>query len=236
MLVIKTLLIVLLVYLIYVLIGIICTLYMRYSNALIKLHKKEKRICLTFDDGIDLNYTPRLLDLLKSYDIKATFFILSSTAIKYPEILMRIKNEGHIVGLHSLKHQNALIQLPHQLCLDFKRSLAIMNDLKVSVKYYRPPWGHINPLGVYLCKRYNLKIILWTVIIGDWSKKANKEILCNKLYQKVNSSAVICLHDGRGKNEAPLRTIATLEEMIPYWIKEGYTFETITEFIEESDD
>lgn len=234
MIVLNILIMILVIYLIYILIGVICTLYMRYRNPFKASSKKGKRLCLTFDDGIDPIYTPMLLDLLKSYDVKASFFILSSSAYKYPEILMRMKNEGHVIGLHSVKHQNGILMLPYQIYLDFKRSIKILDDKKIKPLYYRPPWGHINPFGVYLCKKYGLKIIFWTVIVGDWSKYVTKEILVNRLHKKINGSAVVCLHDGRGKNEAPLKTIATLKEMIPFWEKEGYKFETIPEFIKEN--
>ena len=188
---------------------------------------------LTFDDGMDLRYTPRLLDLLEKYGIHATFFILASTAQQYPELFRRMKLEGHTVGLHSLDHKNQILQMPHSLCRDFRKCMEIFSTQDETPTYYRPPWGHVTPLGLWLCRRYDLKIVLWTVIIGDWSKKATVQSLCQKLRTKVHSSAVICLHDGRGSDDAPLRTIAALETMIPHWKEEGYTFETISELFEK---
>ena len=188
---------------------------------------------LTFDDGMDPRYTPKLLDLMEKYGIHATFFILASTAKQYPELLQRMKLEGHTVGLHSLDHKNQILQLPHSLFRDFRKSMEQFSMRKTKPTYYRPPWGHVTPLGLWLCKRYDLKIVLWTVIIGDWSKKATVMDLCHRLRTKVNGSAVICLHDGRGSDNAPLRTIASLETMLPHWIEEGYTFETISELFEK---
>lgn len=188
---------------------------------------------LTFDDGIDPRYTPKLLDLLEKYGIHATFFILASTAKQYPELLQRIKLKGHTVGLHSLDHKNQILQLPNSLCRDFRKSMEIFSMQDAKTTYYRPPWGHVTPLGLWLCKRYHLNIVLWTVIIGDWSKRATVEGLCQKLRTQVHSSSVICLHDGRGADNAPLRTIAALEAMLPHWKEEGYTFETISELFEK---
>ncbi len=230
------LLAVIVAYIGYIILGIITTIVLRITNPLHKKCRTGKTLCLTFDDGMDFRYTPKLLDLLAEHHIHASFFILSSTAEKYPDILQRMKQEGHTVGLHSLNHHNQIIQLPHKLCMDFRKSMGIFSDLDTKPIYYRPPWGHVTPLGIWLCKRYHLKTVLWTVIIGDWSKNATVEILCHKLHEKVRGSAVICLHDGRGKDNAPFKTINTLKKMIPHWKKEGYTFETISEFIEENTD
>lgn len=220
----------------YLLLGIVTTCLLRLTNPLHKKCRDGKTICLTFDDGMDPRYTPKLLDLLAEHHIHASFFILASTARKYPEILQRMKQEGHTVGLHSLSHHNQVIELPHRLWLDFRKSMDILSDLDAKPSYYRPPWGHVTPLGIWLCRKHHLKMVLWTVIIGDWSKNASVDSLCQKLRNQVHGSAVICLHDGRGKNDAPLRTIATLKKMIPHWKKEGYAFETISEFLEKNTD
>lgn len=220
----------------YMLLGIITTCLLRLANPLCKKCRTGKTLCLTFDDGIDPRYTPKLLDLLAKHHIHASFFILASTAKKHPEILQRIHQEGHTVGLHSLNHHNQIIEFPHKLWWDFHKSMKLLSVQGTKASYYRPPWGHATPLGIWLCRRYHLQMVLWTVIIGDWAKNASVESLYQKLYTQVHGSAVICLHDGRGKNDAPLRTIATLERMIPYWKKEGYAFETISEFLEENTD
>lgn len=168
-----------------------------------------------------------LLDLLKKNNIKASFFILASSAREYPQLLQRMKKDGHLVGFHSYNHRNQILQLPHQLIQDFEKSMKIFADMGIEVAYYRPPWGHVRPLGLYLCKAYQLKTVLWNVIVQDWQANTTVEILCDKLTKKVQGNAVICLHDGRGKNEAPSKTIQALAAMIPKWKEEGYTFETV---------
>ncbi len=220
--------------LVYLLVGAATTCVMRAANPLKKRCKTGKRLCLTFDDGMDPRYTPQLLDLLARHKIHATFFVLAATAEQYPEILRRIEKEGHTIALHSFDHKNQILALPHRLCRDFKKSMEIFRAQGVKVSFYRPPWGHITPLGLWLCRKYQLHMVLWTVISGDWKKDMTVELLCQKLHQQVQSSAVICLHDGRGKNAAPLKTIGALEQMIPFWKEEGYVFETIPELCEKN--
>lgn len=220
----------------YLLIGVVTTCVLRFTNPLKKRCKDGKKLCLTFDDGMDPRYTPQLLDLLAEHRIQASFFMMASTAEKYPELLHRMEREGHTIGLHSFDHKNQILELPHRLYRDFKKSMEVFSVQDIKVSFYRPPWGHVTPLGIWLCSKYNLKMILWTVIIGDWKKDTTVELLCQKLHDQICGSAVVCLHDGRGKNAAPLKTIGALKRMIPYWKEEGYVFETIAEFVEENTD
>lgn len=218
----------------YFLIGILTTLILRATNPLNKITNASQILYLTFDDGIDSIYTPLLLDLLKKYNLRATFFILASSAKENPQILKRMSDEGHLIGLHSFRHHNQILQFPHQIKKDFAESMKIFQDMHINISFYRPPWGHVSPYGLYLCKTYGLKVVLWTVIIQDWQKDTSADILSHKLTQQVHGNAVICLHDGRGKNEAPLKTIKALETMLPLWQKEDYTFETVDELFKKS--
>lgn len=218
----------------YLLVGVVTTCVLRFTNPLHRLCRTGKRLCLTFDDGMDPRYTPQLLDLLAKEKLHATFFVLASTAAQYPELLHRMEREGHTIALHSFSHRNQILELPHRLCRDFQKSLAVFAAQGVPVSFYRPPWGHVTPLGLWLCRKYQLHMVLWTVISGDWKGDTTVEGLCQKLHTQVHGSAVLCLHDGRGKNAAPLKTIGALERMIPYWKGEGYVFETISEFIQEN--
>ena len=183
---------------------------------------KDKYMCLTFDDGPDEKYTEQLLNLLERYNIKATFFTVATFAENNPNIIKRMKEEGHTIGLHSLEHKNGLITSPIYTDKDFKGSLDIMKNLNMRVKFFRPPWGHINLRTLSNLKKYNLKLVLWDVIIGDWKGDITSDEIANRLLKESRNKSIICLHDGRGENEAPLRTIQALEQTLPIWLREGY--------------
>ena len=213
--------------------GIIPTIYYKFKGTpIIKDVEEKKFLSLTFDDGPDKKYTVELLDLLKKYNIKVTFFVVAKFAKENCEIIKRMEEEGHTIGLHSLEHKNALLNGPLYTSNDFKESLNIMRKLNINIKFFRPPWGHLNLLTIINLKKYNLKLVLWDVIIGDWKANITSDEISNRLIMKSKNKSIICLHDGRGENEAPRRTIEALEKTIPIWIEEGYEFLKVGELYE----
>lgn len=190
---------------------------------------KEKIIYLTFDDGPS-KYTSDLLDVLKKYNIKATFFCVAQFANQYKEIIERLKKEKHCIALHSLKHKNAMLQGIFETKRDLAESVEIMKQLGVKINYYRPPWGDSNLYLMSILKKEKIKLIFWDVMAEDWEANATKNSISKKLLERTKNGDIICLHDGRGKNEAPLKTIRALEEVIPIFLEKGYEFKTIDEY------
>ncbi|MFL0198007.1 polysaccharide deacetylase family protein [Clostridium sp. WILCCON 0269] len=206
--------------------AVVPSLYYRgFSNKIIKrAAMKDKVIALTFDDGPDPRYTPKLLDVLKRNDIKCTFFVLAENAQKYPDIIKRIESEGHYIGLHSLKHMNAIFSLPYQTRKNLSKALNIMDNLGIEVKFFRPPWGIFNPLTNYYAEANNLKIILWSIHAMDWSRWVTEDYIEKKLINNVKSGDIILLHDGRGSKNSPTKTIRALQTVLPVLKRKGYRF------------
>ncbi|MDR0880247.1 MAG: polysaccharide deacetylase family protein [Clostridioides sp.] len=189
-----------------------------------------KRIMLTFDDGPDPRYTGELLDILRDNGIRATFFTVAKNAQKNPELIKRMQDEGHVIGIHSLEHKNALLYSYAYTKKDFAKSLEIMKDLGVDVHYYRPPWGHTNIFSTGFIKKYNLRLVLWSLMIEDWEKNTTVELLKTRLKDRLRVNSIICLHDAGensgGAKNAPKIMIQTLKEVIPELKSEGYEFIT----------
>lgn len=196
-----------------------------FSKAVIKrVDAKDKVIALTFDDGPDPQYTPKLLDVLKENNVKGTFFILASRAAKYPDLVKRIVDEGHSIGLHSFKHISEAIMSPFRTKKDFYKSLSILDELEVKVDLFRPPWGIFNLMTYRYAMLCNCKIVLWSIHALDWSKFVTVNFIRKRLINKVKPGDIILLHDGRGAKDAPKRTIYALETVIPVLKKKGYKF------------
>lgn len=213
--------------------SIIPTFYYKFKGTPIVNNIDEKKfLSLTFDDGPDKKYTGELLDLLKKYNIKATFFVVAKFAEENYELIKRMEEEGHTIGLHSLEHKNALLNGPLYTNKEFEESLKIMDKINVNIKSFRPPWGHLNLLTIRNLKKFNLNLVLWDVIIGDWKADITSDEISRRLLSQSKNKSIICLHDGRGKSEAPKRTIEALEKTIPVWIEEGYKFLKVGELYE----
>ena len=124
------------------------------------LHQPGKALYLTFDDGPDPQYTPQLLDLLEQYHIPASFFVVAQSAQSHPDLIARMKRNGHVIGLHSLSHKNGLIQPPLSACRDFSQSVAILQQLGIPPRYFRPPWGHWNMVSAAQAYRCGIRPML----------------------------------------------------------------------------
>lgn len=193
-----------------------------------------KRLVLTFDDGPDPIYTRKILDILKDEKVKATFFVVAENAVQCPELIHRMKYEGHCVALHSLQHRHALLCNYHYMKYDFSKSLELLQNMDCHIKFYRPPWGAKNIFTRMFVKKYNLQMILWDIMVGDWKAGNTPEKLANKIEKKIFDGAIICLHDGcekyGGAKGAPFNTIDALKTIIPKLKEEGYHFVTVEEF------
>lgn len=221
---------------IYVVYAIVPTYLYKWAQFFLPAKKrKEKVLFLTFDDGPDPQYTGQLLDLLEQHQVVATFFSVATFAKEHPMIVERMKQEGHVLGLHSCTHQDAWMMGPGYTERDFTKSMEICDSLGVDVHFYRPPWGRINICTLADIKSKQLKMVLWDVMAQDWKANTSAEMIASKLKKRASNGKIICLHDGRGKDEAPARTIEALKKMIPEWKKEGYRFATVEELYESKD-
>ena len=218
----------LLIILLYLCYGIFPTIFFKFKYRVLRKNK-GKTIYLTFDDGPS-KYTAKLLKVLEKYNIKASFFCVANFANTHKDIMIKMNTNGHYIALHSLNHKNALIMSPLKTNKDFKESMKIMHDLNIPINYYRPPWGHLNIFSLFNIKKYHLKLMLWNVMAEDWEPNTNEWIITQKLLKRIQGNDIICLHDGRGKNNAPLKTIKALDKVIPILLSEGYIFKTVDEY------
>ncbi|GGG01647.1 polysaccharide deacetylase familiy protein [Paenibacillus albidus] len=204
----------------------LATLYMFIPSILTRMigwgvlrkgHTKH-RAAFTFDDGPHPQYTPRLLDLLKQHQVKATFFVLGSQAEQYPELIRRMHREGHQIGIHNYEHISNWLMLPGTIRREhLERSADIIESIiGIRPSYYRPPWGLINIFDFFLRKPY--RIALWSLIAGDWSSRVCRTKLRSTLLSQITDGTVVVLHDsgeapGADRN-APYFMLEALEEVL----------------------
>ncbi|WP_235846894.1 polysaccharide deacetylase family protein [Neobacillus soli] len=217
-----SLLLLLIVILVY---AILPTVLIRASGWGITKRIKSEAIAITFDDGPNPEYTPQLLDLLKKFDVKATFFVVGSKVLANPDIIKRMSAEGHTVGIHHFEHISSWILSPIQLKKQLQQTeQAIRECVLQKVRFYRPPWGHFNLFSLLLGKRY--KVIIWSHIFGDWKVAKGKNGLLEQLLAATEPGSILLLHDcGEtlgADQEAPYYMLKCLE----IYLQENVTKET----------
>ena len=183
-------------------------------------------IAITFDDGPNAVLTPRLLDILKQRNIKATFFVLGELVQEHPEIVQRAIAEGHEVGNHSWDHKalNKLGEggLQHELA---DTSAEITKAAGKPVTLMRPPYGATNPrLSRAIEKEYGMKVILWSVDPFDW-KRPGPQVVEHRILTGTKPGSIILSHDIHpGTIEAMPTTLDAL-------LAKGYKFVTVSELL-----
>ncbi|MBD2870385.1 polysaccharide deacetylase family protein [Paenibacillus arenilitoris] len=203
-----------------------------------KKGRAQREIALTFDDGPDPVYTPQLLDLLARYKAKATFFVVGSHAEGQEALLRRMKEEGHVIGIHNYVHKSNWLMRPRTVKRQIERTAELIEKATGERSaYYRPPWGIVNVFD-YANLGY-LQIILWSAMFGDWRIRVGAERLRKRMMRKLRPGEVILLHDcgmtfGADK-DAPRNMLAALEAYLEEGTRRGYRFVDIQEMIKLTD-
>lgn len=189
----------------------------------------DQEVALTFDDGPDQIYTPQILDILKEYNVKATFFLLGSKMLQYPEVVQRIKAEGHAIGGHSYSHPDLRKISPEiAYATEIEKTQGIMLDLLgYQPLFFRPPYGAITDQQIdYLAQR-NFKIVNWSIDTFDWDAKQNSvQEMTGKIKRYLHEGAIILMHSaGRDRKN----TVKALPEIIKFLEASGYQLVTVPE-------
>ena len=166
-----------------------------FKNYIWEKPNAENKIYLTFDDGPIPEVTPWVLDVLKDYDIKATFFCVGDNISKHPEIFKRIIDENHSIGNHTYNHLNGW-KISKQDYLDnFNKTQKLIETHKSSSKLFRPPYGRIKRSQAKAIKDLGFDIIMWSVLSKDYKSHIKPEKVYDNLLSNTKSGSIIVCHD-----------------------------------------
>ncbi|MBK6985013.1 MAG: polysaccharide deacetylase family protein [Bacteroidetes bacterium] len=189
-----------------------------YKGSLWRMDKKEPTIYLTFDDGPIPELTEWVLDVLKEYQIKATFFCVGDNIVKNPSIFQRIKSEGHQVGNHTFNHMKGW---------EVKNAMYVENTERcqelTKTNLFRPPYGRIKK-SQYKILAKDYKVVFWDVLSYDYDKlTSSKKCLDNSIKYTRNGS-IIVFHDNI---KAQKNLKFALPQYIEHFLKLNYKFATL---------
>jgi peptidoglycan/xylan/chitin deacetylase (PgdA/CDA1 family) len=185
----------------------------------------SEAVALTFDDGPWPEYTPLLLDLLKAYNVKATFCVIGKQALAYPELIRRIYDEGHTFCNHSWRHD---------IDLRLRGDSAIRDDLNATIRaihdaaplaqisYFRAPGGNFDDGLVNICRSMGMTPLYWYVDTRDWEYTkytygtAMVDNIVTRVERDSRRGSIILSHD-KGKPD----TVTAYQTLLP-WLKQHY--------------
>ena len=208
-----------------------------FGDALIA-PKQPGELALTFDDGPNPAWTPRLLEILARHGVRATFFLLGSHAQAEPELVRSMAAAGHLIGNHSWSHPNLALSGRKRIQEElFLTSDKLEQIIGAPVKFFRPPFGARRPAVLRLAREMGMVPVLWNAMTSDWSEPA-AEPIAQRLMEKINRrmrqgrAANIVLHDGGHLDLAAYRepSIAAADLLIARY-KPTHRFVTVDAWV-----
>ena len=172
-------------------------------------NKQKRQVVLTFDDG-PTELTPLFLDLLNRYEVKAVFFCIGRQIAQYPQIVQRIKEEGHLIGNHTYSHipQNCFASTA-VMTQEIQQTDALLAQLGIVTPYFRPPYGVTNPHIAKAAKRMGKIVVGWDIRSLDTVIK-DETRLWSRVVSKLTQGNIILMHD------TSERTLHVLEQLLEY--------------------
>ena len=173
-----------------------------------------KRVFLTFDDGPIPEVTPWVLDILDTFGVKATFFMVGQNVERYPHLFEEVKRRGHMVGNHTLHHIKGTTSLKRYL-YDSKEGERLTGS-----KLFRPPHGLLSPWQLRSLKKH-YRIVMYDLVSRDYSQRLSAEQVISNVKNFTRDGSIIVFHDS-------LKSLPRISTALPVcleWLKnEGYIF------------
>ena len=181
---------------------------------------KEKELYLTFDDGPHETATLFVLDQLKEYSAKATFFCLGKNVKTYPKVYERILDEGHAAGNHTFNHLNGWKTKNDLYVRDIAEAAKYIDS-----KLFRPPYGKISPfVSKILRSELQYKIIMWHILSGDFDEKLSLQKCVENILLNARPGSIIVFHDS---SKAWERMSFALPKILQHFRSLGFSFKPI---------
>lgn len=188
---------------------------------------EEKVIYLTFDEGYENGYTAKILDILLENNVQATFFVTESYITGNTELVIRMKEEGHIVGNHSVNHPSFPTLSEEELKKELEDTATTMAELTGydMDTFFRPPYGEFSERTVYLTRKYGYRTIFWSLSYLDWdvNKQPGAEYAYNHVMTNFHPGAIPLLHAVSESNTE------ALDDILKSLKAEGYRFGNLYE-------
>ena len=190
-------------------------------------NKDKKIIYLTFDEGYEAGYTPKILETLKNNDVKATFFITAHYVNTQDGLVKQMIDEGHIVGNHTVNHKSMPSLSEDEVKTEvMELHQSIYDKFGYEMKYIRPPMGEFNKSTLEITNSLGYKTVMWSFAYEDWNedKQPDEEKSIQKIVNNFHNGEIMLLH-GNSKTNTNI-----LDSIIKEAKNAGYEFKSLNEF------
>ncbi len=196
-----------------------------YPDCIWKVDTTEKVLYLTFDDGPIPEVTPLVLEELKRWNAKATFFCIGKNIEVNPEVFRQVVADGHVIGNHTYDHLNGWTVSNEAYLNNVEKCAAVLN-LKSEIrnpKLFRPPYGKLKP-SQYTTLKTKHRIVMWDVLSYDFDLNVSKEKVLDNVLQNAEAGSVIVFHDSL---KAKDKVLFALPKVLEHFSQQGYKFEAL---------
>lgn len=160
-------------------------------------------ICLTFDDGPNPVYTPKILDVLADYEAKATFFVLGEAAEQFPHLLEQMLQAGHSIGNHTYSHRHPWLMPSDRAKQEVTQANCVIKNITgFTPRWFRPPFGRLRTAMRMQAHIEQMTTILWSHSIIDWGVLGTEAGVARRL-AKIEPGDIVLMHDGRPQHNHP---------------------------------
>jgi peptidoglycan/xylan/chitin deacetylase (PgdA/CDA1 family) len=193
--------------------------------------REGRRIALTFDDGPDPAWTPRVLDVLAKHGVRGTFFCVGHRAARAPETVRAIAAGGHEIGSHGWSHRSLWLCGPWKTAGEIDRAQTTLTELGgAPPRFFRPPWGMVNAAMFPLLRARELRPVFWS-IQPEGLRAAEADAQAAYVVRRAHPGAIVDLHDAEGTPGAPARLVAALPSMIDGLRAADYELTTVGDLL-----
>lgn len=194
-----------------------------------EISTNKKELFLTFDDGPTPDVTDWVLDELKLFNAKATFFCIGNNVRQHPQLFNRILKEGHSIGNHTFNHIKGWKTKTNEYLENvFEAEKTITENFNgfPKSKLFRPPYGQIKPNQGKKLMELGYKIVMWDVLPFDWDKTVSNQECLDIVVSKSKNGSIIVFHDSvKASNNMKF----TLPKVLEHFTEKGYSFRAISD-------
>jgi peptidoglycan/xylan/chitin deacetylase (PgdA/CDA1 family) len=184
-----------------------------------KVKSKTKTLYLTFDDGPTPDITEWVLDELKKFNAKATFFCIGRNVERHPEIYKKIVAQGHAVGNHTYSHLNGWKTWYHEYIDDINWAADYIKS-----RLFRPPYGKIRQSQIRSLKKHGYKLFMWDVLSEDYNQNITPEQCLENVISYTEKGSIIVFHDSIKASE---NLCKVLPKVLETYSEKGYNFKKL---------